>query len=405
VTAPFEMTDLPEFPAERPARQPFSLPAGYHDLLRHEVSAVLNRGTSEPAWLVAGYEAYKSCVGDVVRFSSETTRPGYPNISASIGRFSADFMSKADPPRHSAMRRAVAAEFSVRRMETLRCRVADIVEDLAAGMRAQGSPGDLYNDFAVKVPNYVICEMLGVAASSRDDVHRLVTTFMQFDPGRTEERTRSLEQEYEQFVAALLDQKRADPGDDIVSRLVADPTPTLTDRDRHSIVAELINGGFDSTAGAIAIGIVLLLEHPEQLAALRSDRGLVKQTAEEIVRFSSITTTGRRRTATESTEIAGCPMKAGEGVIAMEIIANRDPVVFDAPDEFNIFRSNARSHLGYGWGPHMCVGAPLARLELDVVLNVVCDVFPTLRLDVPSTELRFRSQSVFYSPEAVPVSW
>jgi cytochrome P450 len=396
---------LPEFPSERPSGRPFSLPAGYYELLQRKVSEVFNRGTSEPAWLVAGYDAYKSCVGDVARFSNETTRPGYPNISASIGRFSANFMSKADPPRHSAMRRAVAAEFSVRRMETLRQRVTEIVENLASGMRAQGSPGDLYNDFAVKIPNYVICEMLGVAASSRDDVHRLVTTFMQFDPGRTEERTRSLEQEYEQFVAALVDRKRADPADDIVSRLVADPTPTLTDHDRHSIIAELINGGFDSTAGAIAIGIVLLLEHPDQFEALRNDRRLVRQTAEEIVRFASITTTGRRRTATEPTELAGCPIKAGDGVIAMEIIANRDPDVFEDPDEFNIFRSNARSHLGYGWGPHMCVGAPLARLELDVVLNVVCDAFPTLRLDVPVADLRFRSQSVLYSPEAIPVSW
>jgi cytochrome P450 len=399
------LSDLPSFPQERDPGCPLDLPHAYSRLAEKPVTRVINIGTGEPAWAVTSYDAYKRVNTDLATFSSETTRPGYPGVSKSIARVSEGFMTKSDPPRHTALRRAVAHEFSVRQSKTLRPTVVAIAERLLRDLADAGPPADLYGDFALKLPNFVICQVLGVHEDDHARMHRLVADFMGYSPGQTESSRLTVEAELTDFVSDLIESKRQAPDDDLASRLLANEADGLTDWDRRKVITELITGGFDSTAGAIALGVLLLMQHPDQMEELRADRTLMTNATEEIVRYAGISETGRRRTATADTTLAGCPISAGDGVIAAEIIANRDPSVFESPDRFDIHRSNARLHVGFGWGPHLCLGAPLARVQIDVAINLILDAFPSLTLEVPLDEIEFKKLSVFYGPNRLPVRW
>jgi cytochrome P450 len=165
----------------------------------------------------------------------------------------------------------------------------------------------------------------------------------------------------------------------------------------------LLLGGFDTTANMISLGVLTFLEHPDQLADLKADPSLVPQAVEELLRYLTVAHHVAFRLATGELEAGGTCIHAGEGVIAPLAAANRDPEVFEDPDVFDIHR-DARSHVAFGFGIHQCLGQPLARVELRVVFERFFQRFPTLRLAVPSEELRFRN-SMIYGVESLPVTW
>jgi cytochrome P450 len=154
----------------------------------------------------------------------------------------------------------------------------------------------------------------------------------------------------------------------------------------------------------MALGIVALLQNPDQKQALMADPSLLDNAVEEILRYVDVAHSGRRRTALEDIEIGGVTIKAGEGIIAHNPVADRDPQAFPDPDRFNIHR-DARHHVAFGYGPHQCLGQPLARAELQIMIGTVFRRLPTLELAAPLSDLEFREQSFVYGVEHVPVSW
>ncbi|SCE19344.1 Cytochrome P450, partial [Streptomyces sp. BpilaLS-43] len=210
-----------------------------------------------------------------------------------------------------------------------------------------------------------------------------------------------------EYLDDLVAQKTAEPADDLLSTLGGQVRAgELTRREAATMGVLLLLGGHETTANMISLGTLLLLHHPDQLAAVRDaeDPQVVVGAVEELLRYLSIVHLGRRRTALEDIEIAGQTIAAGEGVILLGELANRDPQVFEDPDRLDITR-NARRHQAFGAGAHHCVGQPLARLELQVVYPTLFRRIPTLRPAVPLEDTRFKYDTVIYGLHELPVTW
>jgi cytochrome P450 len=166
----------------------------------------------------------------------------------------------------------------------------------------------------------------------------------------------------------------------------------------------ILIAGFDTTANMIALGVLTLIQHPDQRDRLAKDPSLVPAAVEELLRYLTITHWGRHRTATEDVVLDGHLIRAGEGVIVAQNAANRDPQEFDDPDSFDIERG-ARRHLAFGHGVHQCLGASFARLEMVAAYTTILTRFPTMELAVPAEELRYKEQSAVYGLVSMPVTW
>jgi cytochrome P450 len=177
-----------------------------------------------------------------------------------------------------------------------------------------------------------------------------------------------------------------------------------TDRDLFNMVRLLMNGGHETTASQISLGTACLLENPDQLRLLLSDPSLVKPAVEELVRFATIGDTAVPRVALEDIEIGGQVIRKGDGILCLGLAANRDPEVFPEPEKLDITRGS-RKHLGFGHGVHHCIGADLARLELEIVWSKLFQRIPTLELAKPFLEIPRKEGAVIYGLWELPVKW
>ena len=197
--------------------------------------------------------------------------------------------------------------------------------------------------------------------------------------------------------------KNAAPGDDLLSTLTVEQfrTGAMTPREIATMAQLLLVAGHDTTASMIALGTAALLANPDQLDLVRAD---APGAVEELLRYLSVTHTEARRAAREDLEIGGTLIRAGEGIIAVKSTANRDPVAFPDPDIVDV-RRKARHHVAFGHGRHVCLGAPLARMELQVVYGTLFRRIPTLKPAVPLEGLTFDENAVFYTVRELPVTW
>jgi len=214
--------------------------------------------------------------------------------------------------------------------------------------------------------------------------------------------------EIEQYMLDLVQAKRAQPGDDLLSGLITrgddDPEAALTDEELVHIGNVLLIAGHETTANMLALGTLALLEHPAQLAALRADFSLVDQAVEELLRYLSIVQFGLVRTATEDVEVGGQRIPAGEPIVASLAAANRDPAQFPEPDELDLSRAYS-PHLAFGHGVHQCLGQQLARVEMKVGFRALLERFPSLRLAVPLEQVRMRDEAFIAGVHELPVTW
>jgi cytochrome P450 len=198
-----------------------------------------------------------------------------------------------------------------------------------------------------------------------------------------------------------------DPGDGVLSGLAERvKAGDLTRAEAAQTGVLLLVAGHETTANMIALSTLALFEHPDQLAIVRGsdDPALINSAVEELLRYLSITQLGRRRVAAEDIEFAGRVIKAGEGIIFPNEIANRDPDAFAEPDRLDLTR-DARTHLAFGFGAHQCLGQPLARLELEVALTALNRRIPTLRPAVPLDKINFKHDNEVYGVYELPVTW
>jgi cytochrome P450 len=393
----------PEYPMRRAtALHP---PPDLYGLQREQpVSRVTLWDGSEP-WLLTRHEDVRTALADP-RLSVETDRPGFPRFSAGApssmgGR--ATFIS-LDPPEHDVIRRMLTREFMPRRMELLRADLERIAGGLIDEMVEHGPPTDLVGAFALPLPSLVICRLLGVPYEDHDRFQGWSRVFV--DTTRDLDDVVDAGRHLTNYLDELVTIKEQWPGDDLLSRLLDEHVRAgALDREGLVDIARLmLTAGHETTANAIALGILTLLRHPEQLRELRDDPSLAPGAADELLRYLTINHLGRRRVAKGDVTIGGQLIHAGEGVIAAADIANRDADVFENPDDFDIHR-DARQHVAFGFGIHQCLGQHLARLELEVALVALFTRLPDLALAASFEELTFKHDKIVYGVDALPVRW
>ncbi|WP_097872019.1 cytochrome P450 [Streptomyces sp. rh34] len=401
----------PELPTEEHetfpyARQcPFSQPAAYEAMAEEDVSQVTLTGSGLRIWTVTGYTTIRTLLTDP-RVSASRKHANFPFyfIAPPEFRTETSFIGY-DGEEHTRTRRKAALTFTHRQVQRLRPRIEEIVDDYLDRMLAMGPPVDMHRVFSLAVPMTVICELLGIPQDQHDFFIRHGTALLG-GHSSPEERQAAIV-EVNAYVSELIQQKKKEPGDDLLSRAMADYEASgeeYTDRDLFNMVRLLMNGGHETTASQISLGTACLLENPDQLAQLLADPSLIRPAVEELVRIATIGDTAVPRVALEDIEIGGRTIRAGDGILCLGLAGNRDPEVFPEPEKLIISRGS-RKHLGFGHGVHHCIGADLARLELEIVWSKLFQRVPGLRLARPLADLPRKEGAVIYGLWELPVTW
>jgi cytochrome P450 len=388
---------------------PFDPPAEYKRLRDEDPVSRLAFPDGGDGWLLSRYEDVRSLLADPrssshLGLGSNPIREVPPGAEELLEIRPGQFIAM-DPPEHTRYRRLLTGQFTVRRMNALTPRIEQIVADHLDAMASMARPVDLVAAFALPVPSLVICELLGVPYADRELFqHRTRTLLSMTTDGPTLVRVRN---ELVQYMLDLVQAKRLQPGDDLLSGLIAredDPEGALTDEELVSIGNLLLLAGHETTANMLALGTLALLEHPAQLAALRADPSLIDRAVEELLRYLTIVQFGLVRIATEDVEVGGQRIRAGTPVVAAVAAANRDPKQFPEPDELDLSRAYS-PHLAFGHGIHQCLGQQLARVEMKVGFTALLERFPSLRLAVPLDQVRMRDDTFIYGVHELPVTW
>ena len=311
-------------------------------------------------------------------------------------------MMENEPPVHTRLRSLVAKAFARGHVERLRPAVA---AEAAALLAAAGPEFDLLADFAEPLAVTVIAELLGVPATDR---HRLrpwsAAIVKMYEVSRTPQEVAAAltaSREFADYLRDLAARRHAEPRDDLITHLVAvrDGTDALSADELVASAILLLNAGHEASVNALGGGVVALLRHPGQLARLRADRGLTATAVEEMIRYDPPLHMFVRTAAAE-VRLGGVTIPAGAEVAALLGAANRDPAVFADPDRFDVGR-DPNPHLGFGAGLHFCLGAPLARIELQAALTALLDHAPAFAL---AAEPVNRPTFVLRAYTAVPIT-
>jgi hypothetical protein len=398
---------LHEFPMARAAACPFDPPP---ELTEVDAISRVRIWNGDTPWLITRFDQQRAVLADQ-RFSADPRTDGYPHQAASIAaRSSAPNAFRTfitmDDPEHHRQRQTLTRNFMIKRIEAMRPRVQQIVDELIDTLLAGPKPVDLVTAFALPVPSLVICELLGVPYADHD--------FFQACSRKLVSRNTSAPvalaatDELRSYLMDLVTAKQKAPTDDMIGRLVTEQLAAgeLTVEQIADMSLLLLIAGHETTANMIGLGTLALLEHPEQLAELRdtADPKLIANAVEELLRYLNIVHSGRRRVATEDIEIGGQLIRAGEGVIVVTETGNRDDTAFPDPDRLDLHRQ-ARHHLAFGYGVHQCLGQPLARMELQVVYSTLYRRTPALRLAIPFGDVQFKHDMIVYGVHALPVTW
>ncbi|MGB6059430.1 MAG: cytochrome P450 [Microthrixaceae bacterium] len=394
------MDDVLDFPFHR--NHPLDLPPEYEGLRASDGISRVRIWDGSEAWLITRHEDSRALLKDP-RLSSNTELRGFPHQNAGVmsQRSKRTFISM-DSPEHAHYRQMVTGDFSVKRIEGLRDDLDAIVDARLDALDAHGAPADLVDLYALPITSAAICLIVGVPYSDHDffqDRSRKIVA-----RGVSVEEGQQATEDLWGYLKQLLVSRYENPEDDLMSRLASNIVDgKLTEDEAVNIALVLLFGGHETTANQIMMGVILLLEHPDQLKLLRSNPELLGSAVEEIHRFANVTHYGRRRVALEDIEVRGQVIRAGEGVIVANDAANRDGTIFEHPERFDITR-DARAQTGFGYGVHQCVGQRLARAEVVVAIDKLFKRFPELQLVSDLDDVEFKD-GVVYGVEELEVSW
>lgn len=405
--------DLTSYPLSRDsARCPFD-PADELAEIRAEEGLTRIRiwDGSEP-WLVTRHADIRAVLASPL-VSADTDNPAYPHSSAAIKarRARAKTFFTEDGPAHDEPRRALARDFTAKRMQGMRDVIQQVTDRCIDQMLAGPRPVDLVEALALPVPSVMICELLGIPYAEHDRFQELTKVFTA--AASTPEDTVAAAEELIALAAAVIDTKVDDPGDDTLSRLVVEQLLPghMTREEVARMGILLLTAGHETSANMIALGTAALLSNPEQAALIRDsdDPAVVAGAVEELLRYLTIVHSGVRRVAVGDFEVAGTQIRAGDGLVMDFPSANRDAAAFAgeghlSPDELDITRP-ARHHLAFSFGVHQCLGQQLARVELQVVYTTLLKRIPTLALAEPLTALPYKTDMSIYGLHRLPVTW
>lgn len=394
--------EAPFFPAARSC--PFSAPPKHTEFREAGGLHQVTIWDGSRHWLATGHADIRAVLGSP-HFSADVRTPGFPLVHSNQREQQGGLFLRLDDPEHARLRQMLTREFSVKRTRAMGGQLLSITDELIDSMLAKGGPVDFIKDFALPLPSRAICEILGVPYEDHELFQRHADTGTDLDLPH-EERARAHAEAFA-YYTELVDRKRREPGEDMVSRLIADHTGPegFTAEQLPVLVSILVGAGHETTANMVGLGLTALLVNPDQRDLLRDKPELAPSTAEEMLRYWGIVSTDPRRVATEDVEIGGQLIRKGEGVIVSLVSGNRDPNAFGpTADEVDITRQ-ARSHVAFGFGSHQCLGQNLARVEMQVVWPRLFERIPDLRLALPVDELDFKKNSIVYGLKSLPVTW
>ena len=359
-------------------------------------------------WIVTRMQEFREIMTSPY-FSADPQVPGFPFVSPARGAQSRSYRTfiTMDPPDHGHYRRMLTKEFMVKRMLAMRPDIEAALNRLLDEMEQCPQPVDFIEKVALPLPSLVISIMLGVPYE--DHAHLQAWSADRQNLNLEPERLTAAARNMERYISDLLHKKEQDPsGEDLLSRLAAEwiNPGHLSHQDAVQMGVLLYLAGHETTANLIGLGLVSLLMHPEQMADLIKDSSLAKGAAEEMLRYHSITHMNSNRVATADVMIGDTLIRQGEGVLALLHAANHDPMAFTEPGRFDIHRdSRDESHVAFSFGIHQCLGQPLARLELQVVFEVLFRRFPNLQLAVPFEEMDLKRNVFVFGLNSLPVTW
>lgn len=355
------------------------------------------------AYLVTGYEESRRILTDRDSYSNDIRHMFHgdgPATSDDIGG-----LGFTDPPLHTRLRKIVTPEFTMRRLARLEPMISEIVDRQLDKLESEGSGTDLAKHVAFPVPFQTICALLGLDYEDRDAFEKLGSA--RFDATNGGAAAFGAVSEQREFLFEAVAKQRKDPGPGLIGQILRDEGDLITDVDLAGLADGVFTGGFETTAGMIALGTIVLLRDPEYADLIRKgDPEDVDRIVEELLRYLSVVQVAFPRFAKQDMMLFGQQLRAGDVVLASLSGANRDPgSAGERPDEFDPHRIPSSGHLAFGHGIHRCIGAELARMELRIALPRLFQRFPDLALAKPQEQLSFRQLSFVYGVDELPVTF
>ncbi|HEX2573554.1 MAG TPA: cytochrome P450 [Polyangia bacterium] len=369
------------------------------------IRVVLTNGIE--AWLITRYDEALQVLKDT-RFRTQppSSEGAVYNPSPIFRVLFFNTLVNAEPPRHTQLRALVSKAFTTRFIESMRPHIQEITDHLIDGVAPRGQM-DLIEDFAFPLPITVIAEMLGVPAEDRTRIRAGSLALLEALSGGESPACIAKLEEFRAYLDLLIEHKRRDPRDDLISHLVQaeEGGVHLSEEEMVSMLALLIFAGHETTVNLIGNGMLALLTHPAQLEKLRQDPSLMTNALEEMLRYCGPAIGASPRYASEDIEVGGQLIRKGDAVLVSLAAANRDQAWFKQCETFDITRSDEGRHMAFGYGIHYCLGAPLARLEGHIAITTLLKRLPNLRLAVPPETLRWRGNPHLRGLCSLPVTF
>lgn len=381
--------------------------------MRHEVPIYPHKAPDGTTiWYITTYKDVTAVLRDDENFCKDprNARPG--SITGSASRKTAihqrinENMLFSDPPHHTRLRSLVSKAFTPRRIEAMATRIQSIANELLDRAAAKGHM-DLISSYALPLPLYVICEMLGIPNQDRDRVADWSQAII--SPGSRNlnfsARKRKV-RAFTNYLDQLFSERRTNPKDDLISSLamVEEEGDRLSEMELSSMVTLLLVTGHETTVNLIGNGTLALLLHPDQNQFLQQHPSFWPVAVEELLRYDGPVETSTSRWACRDVKLGGHLIKRGDLVRVVLASANRDEQEFDQAANLDLSRENSK-HLAFGVGIHYCLGAPLARLEGQIALETLFCRLKELRLLIPQSQIRWRSGILFRGLEQLQVAW
>lgn len=388
-------TSQPEFFTREFTQNPYPV---YEKLRQNDPIYRILFPQGDFGWIISRYEDAVEVLKDN-RFSKDVVKrygPDQQNIFVHNMLFS-------DPPDHRRLRGLVQKAFTPRLIEGMRSHIQEIADDLLDNLNSQDKM-NLIDEFAFPLPIIVISEILGVPLEDQDKFRLWSNSIIDATSAEHSEVFEKHAQEFIDYLNAWFAKVREQPGDDLISQLVVaeESGEQLTEKELLGVVALLIIAGHETTVNLIGNGVLALLEHPEQRDLLIKQPELIHNAVEEMLRYNGPVEFSTSRWASEDIEFHGHHIAEGEIVIVALDSANRDEAKFKDADVFDITREKS-AHLAFGKGIHLCLGAPLARLEGEIAINTLLRRFPDMQLQTDVNELEWRPGMIVRGVKEIPV--
>jgi cytochrome P450 len=351
-------------------------------------------------WIVTGEAEARQVLADTTSYSTDI-RP-FMGLRGSTTDGDIGGLGFTDPPEHTRLRKLLTPEFTMRRLERLRPRIADIVEKQLDEIerRAAENDGvvDLVPTFAFPIPFLVICELLGLPDEDRETFRQLGSA--RFDVSYGGQGVFGAVSDSRRFLMEATRKQRDRPGDGLIGQIIREHGDEINDFDLGGLADGVFTGGLETSASMLALGTAVLMDHPDDFRRVGTDPSVVDRTVEELLRYLTVVQIAFPRFPKAVVEVGGQRISPGDVVICQLAGANRDPRIGARMDAFDLSRP-VTSHLAFGHGFHRCVGAELARMELRTAFPAIARRFPDLSLATDHVD--YRQMSIVYGVDALPV--